>query len=186
MLIANMGLFWKREAVFWGGKNNAGRLLGRLKTGKKAEPVDFWSQIGIYALYADYRLVYVGQVRSATEGLGKRLKTHARYDEHAGRWDAFSWFGVRYVKATAKKNQDPLSDPPKSKLCPVDELLDILEGIAIEIAEPPLNSQGGRFTKDVETYLQERDTEKLGLPQSAAIQEILNGVGKLCKKLKVK
>jgi hypothetical protein len=186
MLIANMGLFWKREDVFWGSQNNAGRLLGRLKTEKKTTPVDFWKQIGIYALYADYRLVYVGQVRSAKEGLGKRLKTHAKYDEHAGRWDAFSWFGVRFVKTTAKKNQDQLSDPAKNKPCPVDELLDILEGIAIEVAEPPLNSQGGRFTKNVEIYLQQRDTEKLGLAQTVAVDEILCRVDKICNKLKIK
>lgn len=186
MLIANMGLFWKREDVFWGKQKNAGRLLGRLKTAKKTKSVDFWKQIGIYALYADFRLVYIGQVRSAKEGFGKRLKRHADADELAGRWDAFSWFGVRYHKKSAKKDEDHLSKPDASKPSDVEELLNILEGVAIEIAEPPLNSQGGRFTKRVKVYLQQRDEENLGKTTTAVVEDLTAKLDKMQKSLNKK
>jgi hypothetical protein len=34
-----------------------------------------------------------------------------------------------------------------------------LEGIIIEVAEPPMNNQKGRFGTDVELYLQVDDSE---------------------------
>jgi hypothetical protein len=38
-------------------------------------------------------------------------------------------------------------------------LNDVLEGIIIEVAEPPMNNQKGRFGTDVELYLQVDDSE---------------------------
>jgi hypothetical protein len=43
-------------------------------------------------------------------GLGKRLKDHTE-DEHAGKWDRFSWFGFR-----------PLVDPDKHGILQLGQL----------------------------------------------------------------
>ena len=106
MLIRTMGLFWKRDDVFWGKQKNRGTLLGINPNTKKGEPTDFWSQIGVYALYADYHLAYIGQ----TSSIGTRLREHLK-DDLAGRWDTFSWFGVRKVNKDSQ-----LAAPPEVKL----------------------------------------------------------------------
>ncbi len=153
MLIRTMGLFWKRDCVFWGKPNNHGRLLGVAPNALK-DQIDFWNQIGVYALYADYHLVYVGQT-SKTK-LGGRLKNHLK-DDLAGRWDSFSWFGALRVLGGGK-----LSEPPDVKLLKLGDILDHIEGVLIACAEPPLNRQGGRFGKSVTRYLQRRDDDRLG------------------------
>ncbi|MBI4949546.1 MAG: GIY-YIG nuclease family protein [Deltaproteobacteria bacterium] len=147
-MIKNMGLFWKREDVNFGakGKGKKGSLSGKLSTAKKSGDVDFWEQVGIYALYADYRLVYIGQTGGKGNRLGSRLRQHTQ-DDLAGRWDSFSWFGFSIVK----KN-NTLTDPPRNKQNNLSNILNIMEGVVIAVAEPPLNRQGGRF-KDVERYL---------------------------------
>ena len=148
MLIANMGAFWKRDDVFWGKQNNRGHLLGVPKGNTTARPVNIRWQTGIYALYAEYRLVYVGQVSSKKEGLFKRLKVHAQTDELKGRWDSFSWFGLRRIKKNVSSDLDldPLTKGTKSPKCTVGELLDILEGVLIETAEPPDITKGDYST----------------------------------------
>ena len=150
MLIHNMGLFWQRDSVFWGAKKNPGKLLGVLATQKRGDPTNFWEQVGVYALYANFRLVYVGQAGGRMFSLGNRLRQH-RQDDLAGRWDRFSWFGLRFVR-----NDGTLAKPASVKLGKHKELLNVLEGICIELAEPPLNSQGGRL-RGVERYTQRRD-----------------------------
>ena len=52
MFIKNYGLFWKRDAVWWGQQGdttNPGNLLGVLEHGQDA--INFHEQIGFYALY---------------------------------------------------------------------------------------------------------------------------------------
>ncbi len=50
MFIKNYGLFWKRNQVFWGRQNNAGRLFSVISE-EPYEEEEFNQQIGIYALY---------------------------------------------------------------------------------------------------------------------------------------
>ncbi len=147
MLVRNIGLFWKESAVNWGapGKGGSGQLLGVLSTGKRAGIVDFWDQRGIYALYADYDLVYVGQ--TATQSLGKRLRDH-RKDDKAERWDRFSWFGLRIVR-----ENNTLQKAPKNLAEKATDVLDHIEAVLSIVAEPPLNRQRGRWRK-IELYLQ--------------------------------
>lgn len=151
-MIKNMGLFWKRSDVFWGRPRNAGSLLGKPSDARRDDPTDFWDQIGIYALYADYHLVYVGQSGQGEQSrLGVRLRQHTT-DDLAGRWDSFSWFGIRFVT-----NNNRLADIPAVRNLNLSQILDLTEGILIAVAEPPLNRQRGRFGDDVERYLQSRD-----------------------------
>ena len=98
MLLRNYGLFWRREAIFWGKPGTAGHLKGSRPNSKSSEPIDFREQQGIYVLYDDnFILLYVGQAgANENHNLFERLRNH-REDQLAARWSKFSWFGIRRV-----------------------------------------------------------------------------------------
>jgi hypothetical protein len=162
-----MGLFWQVDDVFWGkpGPGNTGKLLGRIATHATADAIDFREQIGIYVLYSDYRIIYVGQTGTGNQRLFTRLKQHIT-DDLAGRWDRFSWYGYRWVKKTGE-----LAAGAAGAWAYVPEILNEIEGILIHSAEPPLNRQGGRFGDKVIRYLQVRD-ERLGQPDSEMLRDL--------------
>jgi hypothetical protein len=166
VLIQNYGLFWNESDVFWGAGSKAGRLLGVPASNITAEPIDFREQSGVYVLYADYDLVYVGQVGSKSQKLFTRLKQHTR-DSLAGRWNKFSWFGIRRVKKTSNE----LSAEADGKHSTHSEVLNHIEAILIHSAEPKQNRQGGRFGEDVIQYLQVRD-ENLGPTREEMIHQL--------------
>ena len=158
-LIQNYGLFWDRNKVRWDRspkeEKGAKKLPGVVKA--KDDPVDFREQAGIYALYDhEFRLIYVGQAGTNKHGRGRlfdRLKYHttvrAGTRRLATRWRYFSWFGlVRVLKGDQKLTQAPVT----RQTTPA-EILDALEAVAIEIADPDLNRQGGRLGGSTE-YLQ--------------------------------
>jgi len=177
-IIANMGLFWKREKARWKGDRSKKKELAGVRANEKREgKVDFWEQTGIYALYnADYHLVYVGQAGFGDKScIGDRLRHHSR-DDLAGRWDMFSWFGLR--KVTIKND---LGNKPLSKSGALSAIGNVLEGILIEVAEPPMNSQGGKFGKKVERYLQADESAD---KDAKSHEKILNEILKLSTKLK--
>src|SRR5262249_24692058 len=60
-MIRTYALHWHVDRVFWGRPNNPVTLLGAASRSPRARPVDFREQRGIYALYADYDLIYLGQ-----------------------------------------------------------------------------------------------------------------------------
>jgi hypothetical protein len=157
MLITNYGLFWRVDSVFWGKPNNLGTLLGVLAAARTSEAVDFRDQSGIYALYGDYELVYVGQTGGKGQKLMSRLIQH-RKDDLAGRWNIFSWFGTRSVLES-----NGLKAEKKGASTTHQHSLNHLEAVLIHVAEPRLNRQGGKWGKGVEKYLQKRD-ERLQLP----------------------
>lgn len=145
-VITSMGLFWKKALVDWRGQR--GVLLGVKRGAKKQGAIDFADQVGVYALYADYHLVYVGRASAGQGGcLGTRLKHHTT-DHLAGRWDTFSWFGLK--KVTQGGLGKKFNTKPRMSW---HDLVRILEGVLIEVAEPPQNSQGGCL-RDVDQYLQ--------------------------------
>lgn len=156
MLIKNYGLFWSEEDVFWGAGSNAGTLYGVPAKNLTADYVDFREQSGVYVLYADYQMVYVGQAGAGNQKLFSRLKQHTR-DALAGRWNQFSWFGIRKVNSSTGK----LAAEADGKHSTHAEVLNHIEAILIHAAEPKQNRQGGRFGEDVFQYLQRRD-ENLG------------------------
>lgn len=147
----NMGLMWERDGVYWGkrGRANRGEMLGRLAKRTKDAKTNFWDQIGVYALYRDFDLIYVGQAGTGESTLGTRLRAHTRGSLSA-RWNRFSWFGLRWVKGT----DHTLADLAEKRAAQPAEVLDILEGVAIEIANPRLNRQRGRWKEDIELYVQ--------------------------------
>jgi hypothetical protein len=146
-----MGLFWKADDVFWGRRKNPGSLLGRPTNRLKSNAVDFRNQIGIYVLYADYSIVYVGQTGSKDQKLFVRLRQHQN-DNLAGRWNRFSWFGILRVLGNRQLSVQKTTLHPSLGLA-----LDHIEGVLIHAAEPPLNRQNGAFGVNVVQYLQVRD-----------------------------
>ena len=139
-MIRTFGLFWKRQGVHWGvrGPGGAGTLLGASQRGDAPE-IDFRDQRGIYALYSEFELVYVGQTGAGGNRLLARLRNHLS-DHLADRWDRFSWFGTRYVLAEGELSQDAVHANTKTTVA-----LDVLEAVAIAIAEPRLNLRRGNW-----------------------------------------
>lgn len=176
-IVRNMGLFWHRDKVRWKGDRGGGpRLGGRRKSEKAKGVVNFWKQTGIYALYADYVLVYVGQAGLSDKGcFGHRLKQHQK-DDLAGRWNMFSWFGLQKVLRDNKVGQRG-----EVKVTSRAHIANVLEGILIEVAEPPMNSQKGRFGRRVERYIQNDDSDEFAAQADekiAAIEKLLKDTKK--------
>jgi hypothetical protein len=169
-MISNMGLFWKADDVFWGQPKNPGSLLGIQANKLKGKKIDFREQMGIYVLYADYRIIYVGQTGRGNQRLFYRLREHL-YDDLSERWDRFSWFGTLRVLKSGRLQIEKNAAHPST-----DQILNVIEGILIHSAEPPLNRQGGRL-KGVTRYLQIRDP-RLGNTE----REILEDLDKRVKK----
>ena len=149
-MIRTYGLFWHIDNVFWGKPKNVGRLLGAASQSSKARAIDFREQRGIYALYSEYNLVYVGQTGAGTDRLFKRLKKH-REDHLSERWSRFSWFGTQWV---TKKHE--LSNDTTAVHVDIPKVLNLLEAVGIAIAEPRLNLQRGRWG-EAKKYFQVRD-----------------------------
>lgn len=173
-LIKNYGLFWKAEDVFWGKQGKSGTLLGKsAKDGSRI--VNFRDQIGIYVLYADYKVVYIGQAGSGSNSkLFARLKEH-RNNELAGRWNQFSWFGLLGVKrdntlASSKQNHNH-----NTKV-----VLDHFEAMLIHVIEPPMNKQGGKWGEG-EQFLQSIDKENIGTNDAEVLRKILEKIENLEK-----
>jgi hypothetical protein len=136
MLINHYGEFWNPDAVEWGkrgrpkkGTSNAGRLLGISGSGRAKKEVDFWKARGVYALYDNFKIVYVGQI--ADGPLGVRLRNHLT-DRHAGRWDMFSWYSVSTMRSKTVR-------PPGQRQVKPGDLVNTLEALLINVTQPPLN-----------------------------------------------
>jgi hypothetical protein len=137
-IIQAFGMFWQRDLVDW---TNSPELPGQQQG---AEVVDFCDQRGVYLLHDGQRVVYVGQ--ASDQPLGRRLNQHTT-DRLNGRWDRFSWFGIRHVTSEGK-----LVDLDLKNLTQADIIV-TLEALLIEGLEPPQNRKRGEDIGAVE-YLQ--------------------------------
>jgi hypothetical protein len=146
-MIQTYGLYWNIDHIFWGWPKKLGTLEGCASRAKRAVPVDFRDQRGIYALYADYDLIYIGQTGAGDDRLFKRLRAH-KNDHLSERWNRFSWFGTQWVTKDHKLSKDIDKVHPS-----VVEALNILEAIVIAVSEPRLNLQRGRWS-DAKQYFQ--------------------------------
>jgi len=138
-MIRCYGIHWHSNKVFWGKQNDAGKLFGAASKSAKAKPIDFRNQRGIYALYADYDLVYIGQTGSGEDRLFNRIRSH-RSDHLSDRWNRFSWFGTQWVTTKQELSVDTIRLDES-----VEVTLNILEAVSIAISEPRLNLQRGRW-----------------------------------------
>ena len=145
-MITHYGLFWSERDVFWGRQKVKGQLLGRAKSplGRRGAPTkaerdnaqDFRDYIGLYCLYGEGELLYVGEAGLGTKNtIYSRLKDH-RVGPMAGRWDSFSWFGRAVFEGQTS----------------VQVALHQLEAISISIINPGFNRQNGTFKGAVQVF----------------------------------
>ena len=152
-MIWNCGLHWHIDRV-WGPRYDSGALYGVLnRSASEDEVVDFSGQKGVYALYADYDLVYVGKTGAGNANLLNRFRNH-RIGRLSERWNRISWFGALWVN-----DNNELEDSKKiseyTNFAFNDDIqdfrnsfLNILEGVSIAVSEPRLNLQQGNFGKE--------------------------------------
>jgi len=168
MSILNYGLFWRREQVEWHPGKGTGegfRLIGRRGERKPGlRLADFREQSGIYILYGNYGVFYVGIVTSCR--LGIRLREH--HDNHDySEWDRFSWFGFRRVlkRKDYDTGFDELAEMPSVRLSnPVEGIQD-LESLLIRAMGP----SGQR----VETFTHEERWEQVAEEDVEYYQRLL-------------
>lgn len=145
-MITHYGLFWSERDVFWGRPNKNGQLLGHAPTprGRRGAPrrdeiapaTDFRDYIGLYCLYGDGELLYIGEAGLGTkQTLFDRLRQH-RQGPMSGRWDKFSWFGRERCAGQAE----------------IKNALAQLEAISIAIINPGFNKQSGTFDKATQVF----------------------------------
>ena len=127
-IIHAFGMYWQRDLVVW---RNDLKMFGKQQATSK--PVDFGRQKGIYILYDQHTVVYVG--RTIDRVLGKRLFEHT-IDRLSSRWNRFSWFGLLDVTQEGNLHETPLDT---SLAGPVATL----EALLIEALEPPQNRKRG-------------------------------------------
>lgn len=142
-IINAFGMFWKRNSVQWVGEP---KVLGRQQI--NSESVDFCDQRGVYLLHDGSKVVYVG--RTSDRSLGRRLYEHT-LDRLSGRWDRFSWFGLKEVTPNGKLEEIDINPSP-------DHWITTMEALLIEGLEPPQNRRRGDDFSAVE-YLQADDPE---------------------------
>lgn len=129
-LINAFGMFWERDQVEW--EKRPIQLWGVEQVGSR--PVDFAAQAGVYLLHDVQRTIYVGRVTE--QRLGMRLAEHTR-GRMTGRWNRFSWFGVRRTQSSGELTKMPGTGISISKL------IVTMEALLIEALEPPQNRRQG-------------------------------------------
>jgi len=123
-------------------------MLGWSKNQRRK--ANFWQMSGVYALYMNNDLIYVGQ--ASVENLGDRLKHHNTKDELRHRWNSFSWYGTRSVgKTRDTMGLYRLLSPKKHGTASTKNLIDVLETLAIRIIDPPMNRQREKIHAGGET-----------------------------------
>ncbi|MGB8899179.1 MAG: hypothetical protein WCC90_08075 [Methylocella sp.] len=110
-------------------------------------------------------MIYVGR---AVDTLFARLKAHTT-DRLGGRWDRFSWFGLRTVGDDGELSD---SGVPWSH----DVVVETMEALLIESLEPPLNRRRGDNFSGAE-YLQATDPQIEGAKKKAIIDELRKAAG---------
>jgi hypothetical protein len=158
-LIQAFGMYWSRADVSW---KVSPKLLGQQNPDSTA--VDFNEQRGVYLLHDGREVMYVG--RTIDRSLGRRLNEHLT-DRLRGRWDRFSWFGLRPVDNSGRLG------PYQAKLVEEAEIIAIMEALLIEGLEPRQNRKRGDDFRAVE-YIQARDPDL----ERARKQELLDDLRK--------
>ena len=142
-VVQALGMFWLRSNVLW---KRSPSILGRQQIG--SDPVDFAEQRGIYLLHDRRDVIYIG--RSTDRPIGQRLYEHT-LDRLSGRWDRFSWFGIRPISEEGRLEQTEAAYG-------ADIVISALESVLIEALEPPLNRRRGDNLNAVE-FMQALDPE---------------------------
>jgi len=169
MLISTFGTLWNPDIVNWGipDKKSRTELKGSFLHRNKKRIIDVTEGLGIYVLYKDYEIVYVGRAAGAT--IGQRLKSHLT-NRMEGRWDSFSFYLVNKVNKTSEK----LAAAPSVRQIDPKETTESLEALLIEIANPPLNRRRESLANAIELIQEETRPVKTNIDYLVEISEALN------------
>lgn len=142
-LIHEYGLHWKASEVDWDARTV--QLLGHGKWYGEEWAADFAAHRGVYAIYRDGALYYVGLTKK--QGIGPRLKQHRSKRKNAPEKlrdeDEFSWFGFdRLANFRTDKNGllRTKRQPLRRIVDPLDSIND-WEAVLILVADPSGNIQ---------------------------------------------
>jgi hypothetical protein len=145
VLIKAFGIFWRADEVWPGTGRGRRELLGR--RGSHAGHLrvcNFWRQQGLYVLYHEYGPYYVGLVGRGTRGT--RLYAHNFRDDHAGKWDRFSWFGFCELSGYADERGVGILKPRSGgRLGSSDDAIRDVEALLILSLGPRANKHFERF-----------------------------------------
>ena len=139
LAVVAYGLDWARDKVDW--KSYA--LLGYDATYDAIDPdpsqvINFADQQGVYLLHSWQSVVYVGKTTAREGGLFQRLRTHHQRQVWSGKWERFSWFGIRRVS----EEGDMIDGPDVASKEVVSALM---ESVLIETLRPSFNQQQGNY-----------------------------------------
>lgn len=164
-LVQVYGEFWSENDVFWGRRNLSGEIAGIPQGGgAKGKEVNFWNEVGVYALYKDFNLLYVGK---ATVKLGTRLQYHRNKNPFTkGRWNQFSWYGFRKVNRTGKLGKIGSGTFQSNSAV----IAAAFEAMLIRVAKPPINSRTESFPNA--TNIEQVRSGKLPVTLEKQIHEI--------------
>ena len=134
LAVAAYGLHWERDKVDWTSR----RLLGYDIDPAPDQAIDFANQQGVYLLHSWQSVVYVGKTSAKESGLFQRLHNHHNRQVWSGKWERFSWFGLRRVDeaGTMVDSTDSASKEVVTAL---------MEGVLIETLRPSFNNQRGNY-----------------------------------------
>ena len=127
------GMFWRRDWINWERPELIGKQEGADLN------VNFNDQVGVYLLHDRERVIYVGRAENT---LIERIKAHTT-GRFGGRWDRFSWFGLRKVG-----EEGALGDPEET--WERSDVIETMEAILIECLEPSQNRKRGDNLGDSE------------------------------------
>jgi hypothetical protein len=166
--IKNWGFQWQRQYIFRGAGSNAGHLKGYAAGRPEA---DFREQIGVYILHdRELRIVYVDQAENGNATLFNRIKQHMA-GRLSGRWDYFAWFG--FLKVNNNGSLSEVADvSSRVSGFTYSQALDQIEGILIEVIEPPLNKQAGQLKAATE-YTQWKDIRMQEVSNAELLEKIV-------------
>lgn len=134
LAVAAYGLHWEREKVDW----SARRLLGYDIDPNPAQAIDFADQQGVYLLHSWQSVVYVGKTTAKADGLFNRLRWHHQRQAWSGKWERFSWFGIRRVDENGE-----MADGPDTAT--KDVVSALMEAVLIETLRPSFNQNQGNY-----------------------------------------
>ncbi len=156
------GVYWSRNSVNWSKKP---KLLGQQQVGGSTT-VDMYRQIGVYLLFDQREVIYVG--KTTDRPIGQRLLEHTR-DRLSSRWDRFSWFGL-YAISEKGKLRESVSRADSTSL------ISALEAVLIESLEPRQNRRRGDDFSGIE-YIQKVDPEIERNQKKALLKELQESFG---------
>lgn len=124
------GMYWDRNLIAW---ETDSQLLGSQYY--NSQPINFTNQKGVYVLYHDRDLIYIGQ--AFDRSIFTRLREHTQ-QRLRSRWNRFSWFGIYDLNETGVLDTSDINYNYES-----NKIIDGVESLLIEICEPPQNRKKG-------------------------------------------